>query len=270
MKKTAQTENKSLKTFYLYLFIVILAIAAALLIKGVIVVKDSKFDSSHDFTLAVTENNDVKEIIAFHPQVPAVGVLSIQDNKIPYSVLAKDYGIATDGYIQVNNASDISTDATAFIWSSLLHTTSWQTNLTALDKIRLILFSKSVTTNNKTDESISLINQDSTTQTTITNALTDQDIADENISIEIINATNITGFGQRLANVLTTMGANVVEVSTAQNTQKQTTIQYFGDDSYTLNRVERLVGAIPTKINMQQIADIIITLGTDNSNTNAF
>ena len=270
MKKTAPTENKSLKTFYLYLFAVILLIAAALFIKGIIIVKDSKFDASHDFALAVTENNDVKEIIAFHPQVPSITVLSIKDNKIPYFVLAKDYGIATDGYIQIANSSDINTDATAFMWSSFLHTDSWQTNLTILDKIRLLLFSKNVTTNNKTVEKISLANQNSTIQTTITNALTDQDIADENISVQIINATDITGFGQRLANVLTTMGANVVEVSTSQNIQKQTTIQYYGDESYTLDRLENLVGVTGTKIETQQIANIIITLGTDKKDIKTF
>lgn len=270
MKKAAQTENKSLKTFYLYLFAVILIIIISLLIKGVFIIQQSKFDGSHDFILAVTEQNDVKEIIAFHPQISAISALIIQDNNISYGTLAKDYGIPTDGYIGVKGNSDIGSDVTAFIWSSILYTASWQSNLTAYDKIRLLLFSKSVTTNSKTTEMISLLNPAPDIGTTITNALTDQEIADENISIQIINATNVTGFAQRLGRVLTNMGADVVDVSTAQNTQEKSTIQYFGSQSYTVGRLEKLLGLTAEKITTQPIANIVITLGTDKSNTTKF
>jgi len=270
MKNAAQNESKSLKTFYLYLFLVILVIVVALIIKGIFIIRQSRFDGSHDFTLAVTEQNKVKEIIAFQPQVPAISTLVIQDNNIPYVTLAKDYGITPDGYIQVQNNSDIGTDTTTFMWSTIIHSADWKANLTAFDKIRLMFLSKSITANNKTTETISLLNQTSQTDTIITSALTDQEIADENISVQVINATNITGFGQRLGRVLTNIGANVVDVSTAQNIQTKTTIQYYGDDSYTVDRFEKLLGVTATRITTQPIANIVITIGTDKSNTTEF
>lgn len=270
MKNAAQTENKSLKTFYLYLFAVIIVIIVALLVKVVFIIQQSKFDGSHDFILAVTKQNVVKEVIAFHPQIPAVSTLAIQDPNILYGTLAKEYGITTDGYIQIDNSSQIGADVTPFLWSSILHTADWQSNLTVFDKIRLLLFSKSVTTNNKTTEMISLINPAPASETTIINTLTDQGIADENISIQIINATNITGFGQRLGRVLTNMGADVIDVSTAQNIQEKTTIQYFGTKSYTVNRLAKLLGIPATEIATQPIANIVITLGSDKAKTNAF
>lgn len=270
MKKTADTENKSLKTFYLYLVSVILLVLIALLVKGFFIIKDSQFDSSHDFTIAITQQKNVKEIVAFHPQVPSVAVLVMQDKNDSYKDLAKQYGITTDGYIQVGNNNDVQADMTPFMWLSIIHTEDWLSNLTAFDKIRLMLLAKGVTTNNKIVENISLQNPQPQDATTITNALTDQEIADENISVQVINATDITGFGQRLGRVLTNMGANVVDVSTAQNTQKKTTIEYFGDQSYTVNRLEKLLGVTATKITTQPIANIVITLGTDKNDTSTF
>ncbi len=270
MKKAASTESKSLKTFYLYLFIVVLIVIGALLVKGFFIIQRSRFDPSHNFTLAVTENEKVKEIISFHPQVPAISLLSIQDTNIVYPALAKDYGISTDGFIQITDASDINTDITSFMWASILHAASWQSDLTLFDKIRLFLFSKNVTANNNTVENISLPSQNSDVVTAITNTLTDQEIADENISIQIVNATNITGFGQRLSRVLTNMGANVVEVSTAQNIQRQSTMQYFGNKSYTVERLQKLLGIKANKITTQQIADIIIVLGVKEEKTQEF
>jgi hypothetical protein len=133
-----------------------------------------------------------------------------------------------------------------------------------------LFLSKSTMTNNKTASTISLQNPGPEDATTITNSLTDQEIADENISMEVINATNITGFGQRLSRVLTNMGANIVDVSTAQNTQKRTTIEYFGDKSYTVSRLEKLLGVTATEITTQPIANIVITIGTDKSHTTEF
>jgi hypothetical protein len=270
MKKTAPTESKSLKTFFLYVFIVIIIVCVSLVIKGIFIIQQSKFDSSHDFILAITKQEKVKQVIAFHPEVPALSVLTIQDANIPYWELSKNYGITPDGYIQVSDDTNIGTDITTLMWSTLLHTADWQCNITIFDKIRLMLLSKAVTTNNKTVETISLLSQDPSVGTTVTNALTDQSIADENISIQIINATEITGFGQRLSRVLTNIGANVVDVSTAQNIQDKSTIQYYGDSSYTVDRLQKLLGIQATQITKQPIANIVITLGTDKRNTTAF
>src|SRR5438045_6460371 len=99
MNKAAQHDNKSLKTFYLYAAVVLILICLSLLIKLIYIYQQSRFDPAHDFILAVVQQKSVKEIIAFHPQTPAFSLLLIQENGIPYDQLAKQYGIATDGYI---------------------------------------------------------------------------------------------------------------------------------------------------------------------------
>jgi hypothetical protein len=270
MKKAAQHENKSLKTFYVYAVIVLALICISFAIKMVFIFQQSRVDPSHDFILAIVQQKSVKAIVAFHPETPGISVLLIQDNNLPLAMLAKKYGIATDGYVIEQDQSAMSSDMTTFLWLSLLHTATWRSNLTAFDKIRLLFLAKNVVTNNKTLESINLSQQAPDTNTVIASALTDQDLASENISIQIINATGVSGLGQRLGKLLTNMGANVVDVSSAQNTSQKTTIAYFGNESYTVDRLQKFLGLTATKLSKQTIADIVITIGNDNSNTIRF
>jgi len=262
--------SKSLKTFYLYTIIVFIVIGISLSVKAFFIMQQSKVDPAHNFTLVVLKHQRVKEIISFHPQTPSLSILVVRDNAIAYTMLAKVYGIVSDGYIQIDDGMPLGTDVTTSLWASFLHTSIWQSDLTVFDKMRLLLFVKSVTSNNKTIKEITLTNQGPDFNTIIANTLTDQDISNENISIQIINATAIAGFGQRLGKELTNMGANVVDVSSAQNTQVKTTIAYYGNDSYTLKRIQKLLGVQVIKLSRQSIADIVITIGEDKRNTRTF
>src|SRR5260221_415334 len=132
-KKTAQQESKSLKTFYLYALAVCLFICISLAIKGFFIVQQSKFDPAHDFTVAVTQGQNVKEVIAFHTQTPSMTILTIEDNNIPYAALAKIYGIGTQGYIQEDGRMSEKSDISSFLWSSILHTTQWRSKFTIID-----------------------------------------------------------------------------------------------------------------------------------------
>ena len=269
MKKAAHHESKSLKTFYVYLGVVLLLICASLVIKMLYIFQESKFDPAHNFTLAIVDGKQVREIVAFHPETPSMSLLRIKDSAIPYDNLAKSYGIATDGYILTPGVAQ-DADVTNFLYKALLHMSTWQSNLTILDKIRLFLVSKNVATNNKTSEEISLVNQTPDTNTTIATALSDQDLSSENVSIQIVNATNVSGLGQRLGKVLTNMGANVVDVTFDQKIQKKSTIAYYGNESYTVNRMQKFLNITATVLKKQAIADIIITIGNDKKETKEF
>jgi LytR cell envelope-related transcriptional attenuator len=272
MKNAVRNSSKSLKTFYLYAIFVIFIIGISLLIKGFYIIQQSRFDPAHHFTLAVMEQNSVKEIISLQPQTPAVSVLIVQNGNIQYSTLAKDYGIVTDGYIQVGNSGTRLTDLTSLLWSSIIHSATWRCNLTIFDKVRFLLLIKNITTNNKVTRNVTLTTQNSAGpgNALLINALTDQELATENISIQIINATNISGLGQRLARLLTNLGANVIDISNAQENQKKTTIAYFGNESYTLDRIQKLLNVPVSKLNKQPIADIVITIGKDRVESGAF
>jgi len=220
--------------------------------------------------LAVTQQNQVKEIVCFHPETPGISFLIIKDPNLAYNSLAKNYGIATDGFVQANEGISSGTDISNLMWESITHMATWKSNLTILDKFRVLLFAKNVSINNKTIEQISLSNQTPNLNTIIATALNDQNISSENITIQIINATNVSGLGQRLGKILTNMGANVVDVASSEKTQQKSTIAYYGNDSYTLDRLQKFLGVTASKLNKQTIADIVITIGNDNAKTTAF
>lgn len=270
MKRESRHESKSLKTMYLYFFVVFLLICISLVIKIYYMYQQSRFDPSHEFVLAVVQQNFVRQIIAFNPESSTISSLELQDTNLPYATLAKNYGIVTDGYVATDPEQSRETDINKLIWSSIIHTAVWKSNLTMLDKVRLLLFSKNISINNKSIQSISLKNQAPDLNTIISTALNDQDISSENITIQIINATNVSGLGLRLGKALTNMGANVVDVSSSDKLQKTSTLSYYGNKSYTSDHLQKFLGISATKFTKQTIADIIITIGTDKENTQEF
>lgn len=269
-RKSVQKESKSLKTFYLYAVLVLLIIGIALVIKLIFVIQSSKFDGKHHFTIAVTKEQRVKEVIAFSPQVPALAVLTVNDENVSFTSLGREYGISSDIQLEVNNAVPLGQEVTATLWDSVRQYTSIRTDATVIDLVRLALLSREIIANNKVIREITLKDKSAANETFIARALNDPTISSESVSIQIINASNITGVGERLSRVLTNMGANVVEVSTSHTPQSKSKIQYFGERSYTNEQIEQYLGYPVSELTRQPIADIVIILGEDTRNTRKF
>ncbi len=270
-RKTVQKEtSKSLKTFYLYAVLVFLAIGISLFIKLIFVIQSSKYDGHHHFTIAFTKDQKVKEVISFSPQVPSLAVLKIKDNNISINSLTKDHGIAADAQVEVNGTVTLGQDTTATLWESTRSYTSIKTDATLIDLMRLTLLSRDIISNNKVVRDINLNENKPENNTLIARALNDPTISSENVSIQIINASNVSGLGQRLGKVFTNMGANVVEVSTSHTPQLTSKVQYFGERSYTLEQIEKYLEYPVSQLNRQPIADIVIILGEDMKNTRKF
>lgn len=270
-RKTVRKEgSKSLKTFYLYFVLVFAVIGIALLIKLIFVVQASKYDGRHHFTVAVTKDQKVKEVISFSPQVPSLAILKVQDQNVPYNSLAENHGIATDAQLEVQDVMPTGQDVTSTMWNAVRNYPSIKTDATIIDFIRLSVLSREILANNKVIRDIKLNDKNPENITLIARALNDPTISSENVSIQIINASNISGNGQRLSRVLTNMGANVVEVSTSHTPQQKSQIQYYGEKSYTNEQIEKFLGFPVSELQRQPIADIVIILGEDTRNTRKF
>ncbi|MBA3724019.1 MAG: LytR C-terminal domain-containing protein [Candidatus Levybacteria bacterium] len=269
-RKTVQKESKSLKTFYLYAVLVFTVIAISLFIKLIFVVQSSKYDGKHHFTLAVTKEQRVKQVIAFSPQVPALAVLTVKDQNIPYTSLAENHGIAADAQLEIRNTVSFDQDVTTTLWNATRNWNAIGTNATIIDFIRLTLLSREIISNNKVIRDITLSEKNPENNTIIARALNDPTVSSENVSIQIINASNISGAGQRLGRILTNMGANVVEVSTSHTPQAKSQLQYYGEQSYTREQIEKYLNFPASELTRQPIADIVIILGEDTRNTKKF
>jgi hypothetical protein len=269
-RKTVQKESKSLKTFYLYSLLVFLLIGISLFIKLIFVIQSSKFDGNHHFTVVVTKEQRVKEIIAFSPQIPSLAVLRVKDENVPYSSLGINHGISSDVQLEVNKTEILQQDVTTTMWNAVRNYNAIRTDATIIDYIRLSLLSREIISNNRVIRDITLNDDNAANDTLIARALNDPSISSESVSIKIINASTVSGNAQRLGRVLANMGANVVEVSTSRNVQDKSKIQYFGERLYTNEKIEQYLGYPVSELNKQEIADIVIILGEDTKNTKKF
>lgn len=266
-------DGKSLKTVIIYAAIVAILIAASLTWKAVLIVQQSKFTNQH-FTLALSQNETVKELLVFDPADESMSVLRLADSKIKLNELVKQTGIATDGYINVNDTSSgiINDNISETLLSLALRYPSLQKNVTIFDAFRLSIYARNLPPNKLVIKEVSSseLLEDPLLRKTLIAFFSDDIVATENISIQVINAAGISGIAQRLERVLLYSGANVVSVTTASKKERQSKIKYFGEETYTLGKVQNFLGFQSEILQKKTIADIVIIIGEDSKNTTVF
>jgi hypothetical protein len=275
MKKKVEhpDDGKSIKTLLLYAAAVFIVIVGAFVLKAVNIMQQSKFDGEH-FTLALAQNEKVKEIVVFNPDDSSLAVINFHDTAIPLEKLPRTIGVSPDGLISVkdSDADKIKDDISDALFHLGLRYSAIKTNLTIFDIGRLSLFAKNLPPNKITIKDISTadLNDNPDIDRTLTSFFSDDVMATENVSIQIINASGISGLAQRLENVLVHQGANVVSISGAPQTQQQSEIKYFGTETYTLEKIKKLLGFQVKKLNSETIANIVIIIGEKDKNTTLF
>jgi hypothetical protein len=275
MKKKVQhpDDGKSLKTLLLYGAAVMIVILGALALKAVNIMQQSKFTGEH-FTLALAQNENVKEIIVFNPDDSSLSVLNVHDAMVPLSKLPRVFGVSPDGQISVkdSDADKIKDDISDALFQLGIRYSAIKTNLTIFDIGRLSLFAKNLPPNKITIKDISTadLTDNPDLERTLISFFSDDVLATENVSIQIINATGVSGMAQRLESVLVHQGANVVSISGAPQTQRKSEIKYFGEETYTLDKIKKLLGFHVNKLRTETIANIVIVIGESDKNTTLF
>lgn len=89
----------------------------------------------------------------------------------------------------------------------------------------------------------------------------DQEIFNDKITIEIINSTGIDGLGVRVADILKTVGYNVISIKTGND--KKSKIISRTDDISQKKRLAEVLGLKSEKSTGQSIADVSVILGED-------
>ena len=143
-------------------------------------------------------------------------------------------------------------------------------DITLYDILRFLFSAKNTSATNEIRDTVSLPQDDRQINQAIAALFTDQTVSSENISIQVINATDTPGMGKRLERVLTNIGGNVIAVSTQQKKETKSQIKYYGEESYTLNKIKQFLRYPVTKVNNEPIADIIIVIGADSKNAEKF
>ena len=250
----------------IYFFAFILGVIfISLFFKGFLIVRNSRFQDDSRFNFLITNNKESK-IVSFLPQNHSVSVLRVEGKA---ENIYKFLEVPVDGQIK-SNLLDLNKPTSAVLSSILFDFKDIKTNLTILDLFRILLFTKTTSPGNFTQRTVS-VKLDETSLDKISLMLfSDTKISDENLSIEIINASEEFGVGGRVARLITNMGGHVVLVSTSQNLQKKSVILYKGEKSYTTKRLGKILGFEVLENKNQSLADITIQIGRDYKNLSKF
>ena len=272
MKKRVHFENpgKSLKTFFLFASIVGLLIILSLLGKLWLVLAQSKYDSAHNFTVVVSQGNKIEQIFGFNPSSQSLSILKVNGQNVAPSTAAKVLAVPSDG--QISLSSDLAGEGkVADVMSGALFSyPSIKTNLTLLDIGRLFFMAKSVSATNMKEKEIVLPVTDTQIDKVVKGLFTDDALVGEKVSVQIINASDVSGMGKRVERVLSNIGVNVVSVITSRKPEKLSRIEYMGEKSYTLEKISKLFKLPVNKTEKETIANIVIIIGRDTEKTQAF
>lgn len=265
MKRKKKGEARNTK-IGLYFFVFILGvILISLLLKGFTIIKNSKFRDDSRFNFLIT-NNKASQVVSFLPQNHSISVLKIEGS---IKDINKFFEVPLDGEVRYDSL-DLNKTPSSLAWDIFFNFKDIKTNFTPLDLFRIFLFTKTANPGNFALRSVS-VNSDEATRDKISLFLfSDPKIADENLSVEVVNATDVYGVGNRLARLISNISGNVILVSTSQSKEDKSVILYKGKKSYTLERLSRLLGFHFSESKDQTLADITIHIGKDYKNLSSF
>lgn len=257
MKKQSPKSGESIAWAIAFLGLLAAIIIASFIWKLVLFLEKSSFDGSHQFILAAIGQKG--QLIAFNPDEQSIQVVDF----VPTSSEnpQKRFALPVDGVIKENNDG-----VRQLLFAALMH---HDTTLSPVDVIKLLLFTSTLPKDSVSTEMLPGDDQQAVLR--IPRLFQDKSLYAEGRSITIVNATDVSGLGTRLAKLLTDIGANVIMVTTADSPQDHSSLIYSGETSYTLSRLEKILHLTAHAASAQPaISDITITIGTDMAQTQVF
>lgn len=257
--KRQQSAHRTMR-FALFLgVIIILVIIFSVAIKIAIMIQRSTFDGQHQFILQV-QHPRTTELLVFTP-----GSVSLTDvmlaQQFNSDTLRKIYGIPIDGKVTAGTTEN----PKDFTRSLLFHFGSFHPTMTYFDALRIFLFAQGVLPNNIHTDSLQLTSNNPGLQQRINKDFMDTTLYKESVSIAVVNATGVSGLGNNVAQLLSHVGFNVISVTSSAQVKAHSAVLYTGQSDYTLQRLEQLLHFSSQQTSSEGVADITITIGTDNA-----
>lgn len=272
-KKRRLNKGSNTKAAIIFVAFVISIVSISLIFKFIFILSQSQFDDSKKFTITVSNQKNI-EIISFSPDSAKTGpksrsisILKLNENlNIP---VGQFLAISIDGFIK-GNTLDLNQKIDSLLSKMIWNYKKLQTNLTVIDFIKFFIFAKSLPDSEIYIRNITQDLNTSEIDSIVTKLVSDVKIEKDAKTIQIINGTNVSGLGNRLARLVNNIGGDVIIVATANKPQKYSEISYIDDKSYTVERLSKILGFKVVRVSDEKIADIIITIGEDSLNTITF
>lgn len=271
MGRRKKTNTNNLQIAAIFAIFVGSLLVISLLLKLFLLIRQSTFDGVNRFTIAVSNNKDAKTVISASSDTQSLSVLTIKGS-IPLSRIGKfletpiDGKISDSAYVEDLNQKNIEKT----LRSMILRYKNLQTNLTIIDLARLWFFSRTLSYSSILTSEISTTSEEEKIDKISYSLFSDPSIVEEKMSIQIINGTNVSGLGNRLARLITNMGGNVVVVSTSDEIIDHSQILYVRKNTYTVERLQKVLGFPTVETKQQGLSDITIKIGTNSLNSLVF
>ena len=260
-----------MKMLVIYGLIVFFLVLVSLLFRVFSIIKESKFDGQHRFTLAVGEGEKAFGLLSFEPETASISLLTFSNgSSMSFSELNRQVGIIPDGYIKTRYPLDLHGAIPSLLWSFIFNSNSLTKNVTIYDLMRFYFFASKIPVSSISIQELAVSADAGVFNKEVALLFTDTSLSRENISIQIVNASGKPGLGSRLERVIANMGGNVVSVKTAMTSEMISKIEYNGQETYTLRKLNSLLSIRSEALKGQAIAEIVILLGKDMSDMSLF
>ncbi len=268
-KKKIHNNGKTLRMGFVFLGLVFFLLVGSFVSKIVTVAKQSLFDGEHRFTVLLQNNT----LVSFAPDLKSISLLEVEGINIADSQkISVILGVPVDGFVTFSSLirEDKSRVSNQYILSLLkqgvLQQGISQTNLTLFDFLRLWFFTKSIPNYEVTYATYRIASptealSDLVLDKLVSSLFVDDALSSEKVSINIVNASGVTGLGNRIARILTNSGGNVIAVSTANDIIPKSEVRFIEKDSYTLERIVKLLSCKVSPVENNAISDIVVTIG---------
>lgn len=278
-KLKTEGNGKNLTLLFVFCYAVLVFLFFSLFYKVIQIAGQSTFDSRHRFTIAI--QTTPLHIFTVNPVKKSASVMIISvspknfGSKVTGDNIGKLLKIPVDGVIKIEK-NIYNNNIEKELFTTILRYNSVQTKLTIFDVFGLWWFVKAIPAHATGSEEFMItikngaIEESGRNAKQVSQLFVDDALQEEKLSIQIINGTGVSGFGSRLAKLLTNMGGNIIIVSTADLEIATSEIAYYGKESYTLSRLALLLSYPVKPLYSPGIADVIITLGKDSTNTSIF
>lgn len=262
MKKQKQVERyTSVRLGIIFVVVVTVILVIALTFRTIQMYQRSIYQSDQPFTLHITSKDDAQEIISFRPVEKKITRFSIKHLSQEKS-LTNVSGIPSDARVYTKS---IRVDDTVpqQLKTLLFRLPDAKTTLTLIDLLRLYTFSQTVQTGDTENIQIDKPEGIVKVEALLDEHFLDNQMREDNKTIQIINASGISGMGSSVEKTINRIGAAVIDVQTARKEEATTKIEFTTDETYTIQKMRKLFHVPIQKIEGERISDIIITLGKD-------
>jgi len=266
MKQKREQTTSNTKIAVVFIVFLIFIVIISLVVKVIIIIGNGHYNDSRRFTMSLSDGNNA-ELISLSSNLKNITIFRFK-NSISSSRAGQLLEVPVDGFV-VSNFLNLNQTTSSLFMNLLLNYNKIKTNLTVIDLLRLTMFARGVP--DMSINSISISNLASIASDNLVGHLMSDDLIEkDDQTIQIINRTDVIGLGNRLARLITNMGGNVILVMSEDNSIKNSAITYIDKKTYTVERLQEILGYEVVREPSNAMADITIIIGEDKLSSLSF